>query len=178
MNTHRTIKAILAGLVCSAFLFPSVQADSVNEKRVLKKAGGNTEGMLTNIVITTVYADMSPTTTVTSFDRTGEVKIPKKKGSTATTVVHGGEERDLDSNASGSVKKPKVKKNGKKIVYKASGQTTPIFDSDTNFSGGGKAVSKVKGKKVKTTGSVSGSRVKMNGDVESVTANVEGQGKF
>ncbi len=178
MKKRSTIKFILAGLACSVFVFPSVQADSVNEKRVLKKAGGTSEGTLSNVVITTIFADMSPTTTITSFDRTGAATIPKKKGSTSSTVVHGGPERDLDSSATGQVKKPKVKRKGKKIIYKGAGQVTPIFDDDTNFSGEGRAVSKVKGKKVKTTGSVAGSRVKMNGDVEIVSANVEGEGKF
>ena len=178
MNTHKALSLLLTGFASSVLLFGTTHADSANEKRVLKKAAGNTEGSFTNVVVTTVFADMSPTTTVSSFDRTGSATIPKKKGSSSATVVHGGPERELDSGASGTVKKPKVKRKGKKIVYNGTGQVTPIFDMDSNFEGEVKAVSKVKGKKVTTTGTVSGSRTKMNGDVEFVSGNVEGEGKF
>lgn len=178
MKPRKSITLLVAGLVGLVLVFGTAEADSVNEKRVLKKAAGQSEGSFTNVVVTTVFADMSPPTTVPSFDRTGSVKIPKKKGSSSTTVVHDGPERENDTVATGAVRKPKVKRKGKKIVYKGAGQATPLFDNDSNFTGQVRATSKVKGKKVKSKGAVSGSRVKANGDVEYVSGNVAGEGKF
>jgi len=179
MKLNARIFTILTTLTVTLAFLATSHADSVNEKKVLKKAGGNVDGDLFNLVRTTTPDGGGTPIVETSFDRTGSVKIPKKKGSASSTVVHDGPERDLDSTSSGRVTKTKVKRGGSKVKYNGQGETTPILESDlTNFTGSVQATSKVKGKTVKPNGNIEGSRVKMNGDTEFVTGNVSGEGKF
>lgn len=113
-----------------------------------------------------------------SFDRTGGVKIPKSKGRAKSTVKHGGPEAGLDSQATGKAKKTKVKRGGNVVKYKGVGTTTPIFDNESSFAGRVVAISKIKGSKVKSKGRAFGQRTRDNGDVEVVSGNLKGTGKF
>lgn len=156
----------------------SVKADAVNEKRVLRKAGGPVDGTLTNVIVKLYDPEGMFVSESNEGNRTGSVKIPKSTGKTTSTVEHGGPEEGLDGTAAGRVKKAKVTRGGKKIVYKGNGSAEPVLDEDGLFSGSGSAVSTIKGSKVKSTAKLQGARTLMTGEVEVVTAVAKGKGKF
>lgn len=180
IHTSSNRRFLIPALVgVSVFAGGLVHADTVNEKRVLRKAGGLADGELTNVVFTT--SGPSGTVTEESFDRQGKAKIPKKDGNTETPVKHGGPEDGLDTRSEGDVKKAKVKRNGKVIKYVAKGDAGSLsLDGDgPAYSGVARATSKIRGKKVATKAKLSGSRTLSDGvTVQSATATASAESKF
>jgi hypothetical protein len=180
---------ILAGT--SAIAVSSSHADALNEKRILNKAGGESDGKIKNVIVATSYVNGDGTVSdpifESSFDREGSVKIPKKDGDTKTVVEHGGPEKGFDGIADGDVKKAKVKRNGKTIVYKAVGKLEPVAletaaapePDPTMLDGVAKATSKIRNTKVVTTGGSFGTRAIYGGTaLQEVTVEVRGIGKY
>lgn len=180
---------ILAGT--SAIAVSSTHADALNEKRILNKAGGESDGKIKNVVVSTSYinGDGSASNPIveSSFDREGSVKIPKKDGDAKAVVEHGGPESGFDGTADGDVKKAKVKRNGKTIVYKGVGELEPValetnaapLADDTMLDGVAKATSKIRNTKVVTTSKLVGRRPIYEGSAyQEVTGDARGIGKF
>lgn len=165
------LAAVLVGTV-------SVKADAVNEKRILRKAGGPADGTLSNVIVKLYDPQGNFVMESNLGTRTGSVKIPNSTGKAKSMVEHGGPEDGLDGTAAGKLKKAKVTRGGKKIVYKANGTAEPVLDDEGLFSGSGSAVSTIKGSKVKSAAKLRGARTLMDGGSEVVTAVATATGKF
>lgn len=169
--------AILAALVAGTC---QLHADALNEKKILRKAGGKTTGEVTDIQVTNTD-QFGMTTTFTTFDRSGAVKMPKAEGDGKSKIKHDGPEREYDTMTDGDVKKADVSRNGKKIKYVGKGEigALPFEHPNHPFEGTGRATGKVRGKNVVTKGTVKGKRDIDDISVsQKVNADVKGEGKY
>lgn len=174
-------------LIILCLLSPALaKSDAVNEKRILRKAGGESKGTITLKITVTPYTGGIPDEPMTSTEtRSGDVKIPAKEGAAKTIVDHeSAPGPTLDSTTAGKVKKADVARNGKSIKYSGNGTAQPLFDSNGNFGGSAKGVSKIRGSKVVTSGTMKGSRTLRDSmttlvtEVTTVTGTGKGTGKF
>lgn len=203
----RPLLVIPTILAASVVGMNSVQADSLNETKILRKAGGRVEGTLKQIFVTKFHPG-GLVETVQAFDRSGTAKIPTSEGKAKSTIKptesstdtfggfstvkfgrpfraeFGAPAQSLDTKTQGTVKKADVKRDGKTIKYKAKGQAEILQTVDTiDFSdplrGNLKATSKIRGKNVVTSANLTGSRASDDGLVgQKVTAVAKGKGKY
>lgn len=184
---RREIMKPIQLLIALSLLSPVLaKADAVNENRVLRKAGGESKGSITLKITVTPYTGGVPDAPSTSTEtRTGDVQIPTKEGKGKSLVDHQSSPGPtLDSTAEGKVKKADVARNGKSIKYAGVGTTESLFDNDGDYNGSAKGVSKIRGAKVVTTGTMSGSRTVRDSmtsvitEVTTVSGTGKGTGKF
>lgn len=113
--------------------------------------------------------------------RTGDVKIPTGEGKAASVVDHeSAPGPTYDTTTEGKVKKADVSRNGKVIKYAGNGTAEPVFDSNGDFNGSGKATSKIRGGNVISTTTFRGSRTVLDGMsvvTEVITVDGDGTGK-
>ena len=159
----------------------SLHADALNENRILRKAGGPTDGTLTHVLVTSTHPGFAPVTQA-SFDRTGSAKIPKSEGKAKSLVEHEGlASSPLNTVTQGKVKQADVKQNGRKIKYEAVGSAVSLnyYGDGPAFTGKSKATSTIRGKKVFTIAKLLGSRLLSDGETTQVaTAVASGTGKY
>lgn len=164
-------------------LLPAMaKADAVNEKRILRKAGGESKGSI-NLRITTIpyTMGMPDAPVVSTTTRTGDVKIPTGEGNASSVVDHESDPGPLnDTTAEGKVKKAVVSRNGTVINYSGTGTAEPVFDSNGDYTGSVKATSKIRGGNVTSTSTFRGSRTLVDGMsvvTEVITVDGDGKGK-
>ena len=172
------------------FLFGSAsfaKADALNEKRILRKAGGESKGTINLDVTTTPYSMGVPgmSTTQPTQKRSGDAMIPTKEGKAKSLIVHLGQPGPTNDTVSrGRVKKADVSRSGKVIKYAGVGTGQPVFDNDGDYYGSGKGTSKIRGSKVITTGTFKGKRTLRDMmtteilEVKTVKGTAEGKSKF
>jgi len=174
------MKTIVLSLLAVCVMPTVVKADAVNENRILRKAGGESKGQI-NLRITTIpYTMGMPDAPVLSTEtRTGDVKIPTGEGKATSLVDHESTPGPLnDTTAEGKVKKAVVSRTGTVIKYTGNGTAEPVFDSNGDFLGSIKAVSKIRGANVVSTSTFRGSRIVRDGmSVVTEVKTVEGDGK-
>ena len=170
-------------ILVALFLLPPAlaKADAVNENRILRKAGGESKGSITLTISVIQYLGGVPSLPSTTTEtRTGDVHIPTKEGKAKSIADHlSAPGPTLDSTTEGKVKKADVARNGKSIKYSGNGTAGAVLDSDGDYTGSAKGVSKIRGSKVVSTCTMKGSRTVIDEitlDVDSVTT-VSGTGK-
>lgn len=169
------IPAILAACVAG---MSGVHADSVNDNRIIRKAGGVSEGELKNVEILFIYLS-GFTESYQGYNHSGKVKIPKSEGD-AKTKVKSTEpgEKGTNNIADGEVKKADVKRNGKLINYAGKGEIENDEFPDQPLMGTGKATGKVRGSKVVTSGDLKGNRNLGDEVTQKVSGFVRGKGRY
>lgn len=187
LHPSQNMKTIHLVILSLCLLPVLAKADAVNENRILRKAGGESKGTVTLRVTTTPYSMGVPDAPNPPFvsTRTGDVKIPTGDGNAKSVVDHESKPGPLnDTTAKGKVKKAAVSRNGKVIKYSGIGSAEPVFDSNGNFNGSGKATSKIRGAKVISTATFRGSRTLRDEmtdqvtEVTNVSAAAKGKSKF
>jgi len=158
----------------------TVWAGALNEKRILRKAGGPSQGTIDFVATVTPAGDPTNPVTLPPQVRTGSLVIPRRKGRVRARTIHGPDPNpSLDTVTSGRLGTAKVSRNGKRIRYVAPKAENSYFDGDGAFKGRTNAVTKIQGKRTVTTARFQGQRVNASsGDTESAVGKAKGKGRF